>query len=673
MPVMHLKLGLMALMSFLSLRLLAQRADTTGLPPASIHVDGVAVEKKDTLRRYYTYARDFDRDLRFQPSAKSPELFALPFLDHTLFFTCLPINMGNIGSPLYPLWFGPSSKQTQWISGTQSTDSYHYLPENTPLYSLARPYTELTYQLGSFEEHWFQAEHAQAFAPRLYAGFSYRHINSKGAYQRQDRVFHNGRIFLRYASPSNRYKAYVVLTHNDYTGQENGGLLNDSTFIQGGLINGSNFIPNANRATYPVRLNAAGRTGVQTAVRLSHSWQPRADSSGKAFPLGVHHNFEWSRWSDTYTDAQPDSSNYSQLAFLRPDARAQRFHESIQQEAGFFWAQKTWKAISAPRAMLSLAHEYYQAASKSDTLQSSDTSYIEAMSAGISGHHLSIKGQFNQQIGRAVLANLSGHFFLSGFRQGDAMANVNFQIRPWSMPGRSPFSILAHIRAERRQPAYFDQELRTHVHQWSFSLQKEESILLSLSAHGSIGKPNEKRTERGWIALGLEWQSLNSFVWFNEQVQPQQSSEPGMLLRGVFQSRWNFGVFKPRVNVHLNYSSSKLLPVPTAMCQLDLAVEALLFKKNLNLRTGIDASYTSDFQSMGYSPSADRFLVLTGATRGGFAMADVYVNARIKSVDFFIRLRNAAQELTGNPYMLMPGYPLRDRYLQLGLVWGFVN
>jgi len=674
MPLMHWNLVLMALLSFTAQPLLAQRTDSTRNTTATVIVDGSAKQmESDTLRRFFTYARDFDRDLTFLLVANSSELFALPFIDHTLFFSSLPINLGNIGSPLYPLYFGPPNQRTQWMSGTQSTADYHYLPENTPLFSLARPYTELTYQLGSFEEHWFQAEHAQAFAPKLYAGFSYRHINSKGAYQRQDRVFHNGRIFLRYASPSNRYKAYIVLTHNDYTGQENGGLLNDSTFIKGGLINGSNFIPNANRATYPVRLNAAARTGVQTALRLSQCWQPKADSSGKAFPLGIHHNLEWSHWNDTYTDAQPDSSNYTQLAFLRPDARAQRFRESLQQEAGIFWAQKSGHSISAPRAMLSIAHEYYQAGSKSDTLQAIDTTYIEAMSAGISGHHLSIQGQFNQQIGRSVQANLRGHFFLTGFRQGDVLAEANFHISPWNISGPSPFSIAARIRAERRQPAYFDQELRTHVHQWTSSLQKEESVLLSLYAHGSIGKPKGKRAQRGWMALGMEWQGLNSFVWFNEQVQPQQSADPAMVLRAVLQSRWNFGVFKPRINVQLNYSSSNRLPVPLAMCQLDLGIEALLFKKNLNLRAGIDASYLSDFQSMGYSPSADRFLVLTGATRGNFVMADVYINARIKSVGFFVRLRNAAQELSGNPYMLLPGYPLRDRYLQLGLVWGFVN
>ncbi|MFZ9700559.1 MAG: putative porin, partial [Flavobacteriales bacterium] len=181
MPLMHWNLVLMALLSFTAQPLLAQRTDSTRNTTATVFVDGSAKQmESDTLRRFFTYARDFDRDLTFQLVANSSELFALPFIDHTLFFSSLPINLGNIGSPLYPLYFGPPNQRTQWMSGTQSTADYHYLPENTPLFSLARPYTELTYQLGSFEEHWFQAEHAQAFAPKLYAGFSYRHINSKG-------------------------------------------------------------------------------------------------------------------------------------------------------------------------------------------------------------------------------------------------------------------------------------------------------------------------------------------------------------------------------------------------------------------------------------------------------------------------------------------------------------
>jgi len=637
-----------------------------------IAVDGVKIRgaETDSLRRFYSYPWEFSQKLVFERSVQQDQLHQMPMLDAALYFPSLPLNLGNLGSAVYPLYFSPESDRPGLLSGPQHFSPFLYLTETTPLYELARPYTELAYQLGSFEEHWFQADHAQAFAKGLYAGFSYRHINSKGAYQRQDKVFHNGRLFLRYASASQRYQAYLVLTHNDYSGQENGGLLNDSNFIKGGLLNGSNFIPNLNRSTYPVRLNAAGRTGVHSGIRFAQRWQAKADSSGKAFPLGLVHGFEWRHSSDTYSDLESDSTYYAQLLFARPDARARRKSESLIQEAGVFWGgTQTGKPAGA--AVL-LVHEYYSAGSGTDTLQTADTSYVQALGSQISGHHLSVQGRMNLQSGR-IGFQAQGQGFLSGYRQGDISLMGSMNCRIGNPSGG--FDLYLMAGAELRQPGYFDREMNTHFHQWNQNFQKEQRINLGGWLHTRLlGRNLEKgNTERLDLTLWLQWRGMNQFVWFDQQLIPLQNGDAGMQAMGGIRSHWKFGLFQPRLNLNVNYSSTERLPLPLFVGELDLAVQARLFKKNLHLRAGVDASYVSEFQALEYAPAVDRFFVGSGQVRGGFALADVYVNCRIKSVDFFVRLRNASQGLVGNPYMLVPGYPLRDRYVQIGLIWGFVN
>lgn len=638
---------------------------------SGILIDGVRVPgiETDSLRRFHSYPWEFSREMGFGRTVYSNQLFQMPMLDAALYFPSLPLNLGNLGSAVYPLYLNPESDRPGLLSGPQHFNSFLYLTETTPLHELARPYTELAYQLGSLEEHWFQADHAQAFAKGLYAGFSYRHINSKGAYQRQDKVFHNGRMFVRYASPSQRYQAYLVLTHNDYSGQENGGLLNDSTFIKGGLLNGNSFIPNLNRATYPVRLIAAGRTGIHSGIRFGQRWQAKADSSGKAFPLGLVHGVEWRRSSDTYTDLQPDSLYYAQLLFGRPDARAWRNSESVVQQAGVFWGGSG--AGQPARAAVLLVHEYYSAGSGTDTLQSIDTSYVQALGSEISGHHLSVQGRLRFEAGRLGF-QAQGQGFFSGYRQGDVSAQGSMHCR---LGESRAFDLQLHAGAELRQPSYFDREMNTHFHQWAQNQQKEQRANLMFLLHTPFWGRNleQGNKERLSLTVWAEWRGMNQFVWFDQQLLPLQNGDAAMQAMGGIRSHWKFGVFQPRLNLNVNYSSTERLPLPLLLGELDLAVEAKLFKKNLHVRAGVDASYVSEFRSLEYAPAVDRFFVGSGAVRGGFVLADVYVHGRIKSVDFFVRLRNAAQGLLGSPHMLVPGYPLRDRYVQVGLIWGFVN
>jgi len=636
-----------------------------------VAIDGaVSGYKTDSLRRFHSSASEFSRELGFGRSTNAHQLYQLPMLDAALYFPSLPLNLGNLGSAVYPLYFNSEREGAGFLNGPQHFNSFLYLTETTPLYELARPYTEMAYQLGSFEEHWFQANHAQAFAKGLYGGFSYRHINSKGAYQRQDKVFHNGRLFFRYASPSNRYQAYLVFTHNDYSGQENGGLVNDSTFIKGGLLSGNSFIPNLNRATYPVRLNAAGRTGVDSGIRFAQRWQAKADSSGKAFPLGLVHGVEWRRISDTYTDLQPDSLYYAQLLFARPDARAWRNSESVVQEAGVFWGGSD--AGKPAKASVLLVHEYYRAGSGTDTLQTADTSYVQALGSEISGHHLSVQGRLNLEAGRFGF-QAQGQGFFSGYRQGDVsvFGRMNYRIGNYSRG----VDLLLHAGAELRQPSYFDREMNTHFQQWAQNQQKEQRLNIGGWMQTKLRSRNPEKgdKERLELTVWAHWRGLNQFVWFDQQLLPLQNGDAAMQAMGGIRSHWKFGVFQPRLNLNVHYSSTERLPLPLFMGELDLAVEAKLFKKNLHVRAGVDASYVSAFRSLEYAPAVDRFFVGAGAVRGGFILADVYVNGRIKSVDFFVRLRNAGQGLFGNPHMLVPGYPLRDRYVQVGLIWGFVN
>ena len=54
-------------------------------------------------------------------------------------------------------------------------------------------------------------------------------------------------------------------------------------------------------------------------------------------------------------------------------------------------------------------------------------------------------------------------------------------------------------------------------------------------------------------------------------------------------------------------------------------------------------------------------------------MSDFYLNARIKTVNFFFMISHVNAGLSGYNYFTALHYPSPDRYFKLGLRWMFLN
>src|SRR5487761_2221749 len=137
------------------------------------------------------------------------------------------VTMGNTGTAAFPVLFTPILK-AGWDAGFHAYDLYKYTIENTRFYKTTRPFTQLTYLLGTGKEQVIDVLQTQNIKPNWNAGIDYRLISSPGLFQTQNANHNNYRFFSNYQGKKKRYAAYFVLLGNKLNSSENGGIQNDS-------------------------------------------------------------------------------------------------------------------------------------------------------------------------------------------------------------------------------------------------------------------------------------------------------------------------------------------------------------------------------------------------------------------------------------------------------------
>ncbi len=140
------------------------------------------------------------------------------------------VTLGNNGTAAFPVLFSPILK-AGWDAGFHAFDVYMYSIENTRFFKTTKPFTQLTYLLGSGKEQVINVLHTQNIKPNWNAGIDYRLISSPGFFQTQNTNHNNYRFFSNYQGKRKRYAAYLLLLGNKINSSENGGIQNDSFLL----------------------------------------------------------------------------------------------------------------------------------------------------------------------------------------------------------------------------------------------------------------------------------------------------------------------------------------------------------------------------------------------------------------------------------------------------------
>lgn len=614
---------------------------------------------RDTARTYYLDYDFFHRYALMQYKAEDTTMNDFRFFDPAVLSNVMNSSLGNLGSPINPIIFRLSQRPGFDI-GMHGYDAYQFTDENAPFYLTLRPTTRLTYFLGMGSEQMLDVMHTQRILPDLQLGLQYKHINSDGYYLRQGAVYHNFRFFGRYNTSNRRYKLIFQFIHNELSVLQNGGLINDTNFIDDAQVTNPSI-----RKNYFTALDSAADRWYNNQITIEHAYTfDRRQKDTITFderPLfTLMHRFHYDNRENRYRDGQPDTAAYPQIYFDSSFTRNSVFFQTVDNEfKAMLYMRRKFKSHSP--LTVGIRHQYIQVENRLGYIQG-DTLETDSAYHRRDYHNLSLSGSIRYDIAEQLSIEGRAWYYFAGYNRNDFQASfsVLYASRD-SARVHHTLEAFAHFRLY--QPAFTSALFASNHYQWQNTFSKQQMLDAGLSY-----------TVPEWN-LGVLFHAylLNQYIYFDQQGQPQQSGNVNSVFTLDLHKRFRAWKFYFDNRFIGQYSSSDVIRVPYFTGRFSFYFQGYLFKRALLLNLGFDITYNTPYKALAYDPNTAQFRLQDEITTGNYPYLDVFLTAKIKTVVAYVRLRNTNQRWPDVPYFITPHYPMQDRTLQFGITWKFLN
>lgn len=554
--------------------------------------------------------------------------------------------LGNNGTALQVLQIEPAFNRG-FHPGYRTFLPYTFSLDSVRYYDARSPFTQAQYVQGSKQENFFRLIHTQNIGQAFNFGIDYQRINSEGFYTRQ-KAAHSAIQFHGWLRPENsRYQAFVAAVYHKGVVQENGGLNADGDSLYRNNIE-------QNRKLLPVSIETARNQVFRNGVQ----WRQQFDLRRKSTDSTAHHrgflriqqtaSYQFQR--HTYDDPSPDSAFYPAI-FNALQNNTAWLHQLWAHEIALLRlsaASDTGKAFQSEfRAFL--RQQGYHAAVQD---------YGKADSLLIKGQNQSAGGSLRLRKGNLKVQG-QAEVFLSGYNSGDTRLDARLDL-----PLGQHMHLVGELQSFLQQPDYQYQNFRSNFQHWQHNFNK--TALAQLKAR-IILKPLR-------LQAGISNQTLGNWVVADSLGRPEQIAK-GLNVLSIFaQHELPFGAFRLQSRIrYQQISDAEILRMPAFQWQESLFWETAFRKSSTRIRIGIDVTGCSAFQAYGYNPWSGLFFRSNTASNKGLLQADAYLSARISRARIFIKVEHFNARFGEPEYILIPGYPLPDLALKLGLNWSFFD
>ena len=593
------------------------------------------------------------------------------------------ISLGNTGSPTRSLLFEPGG-HAGWDPGFHVLDVYKRALEKTPFFNTTRPYTELSYVLGSRAEQIIEVLHTQNIRPYLNISFNYRQINAPGTFRNQKTNHNNYRFASWYQSPRKRYNNYFVLLGNKLQAGENGGLrrvsdLDTITYAK-------------DRYLIPTRIGgdpAYSTDFFSTSLYTGNQYKEFNFFMRQQYDLGrkdsvvtdsivialfyprlrFEHSFNYGSYDYSFRDVPvsaarqvniPDSAYYHDFYNVAlPVSRLLLFRDRWKEVTNDFSIYqfpdaKNLRQFIKLGATLQLLHGTFFR----DSVQVGTTSLYNFMAHGEYRNRTR-----NQKWD--IMAN--GQFYLNGYNLGDYHGYISLQ-RVLS-PKLGSFQV-GFENTNRTAPYTYNTKSGFYLDAPK-SFNKENTIHLFASL----------QLKKFGLQLSGDYYLVSNYLYLTDFYRLQQEGTLFNVLRvnalKTFRVGRNWRLYS-EVYVQQKTGSAQI-NLPTFYTRNRFMYEGNLGFRNLVIAFGLEARYYTPYKADDYSPVLGRFFYQDSVTIRNLPDISAFVHFRIRSFKAFFRAENlnTANTLGGfqfnNNNLVAPNYPSPGLIIRLGIYWGFVN
>lgn len=591
----------------------------------SIDLYKIYALKKDSV--YLDSTLTIQKEYKFNMLRK--DLFGLlPFANEGQTYTTLNFGLNNTAT--FPN-FGFKAKHFNYLE----VDDIKY-------YSVPTPLTELY-----FKTVMEQGQSVDAFLtlntkPNLNFSIAYKGIRSIGKYINSISSSGNFRFTSSYFTNDKRYYLNAHFTGQDLSNQENGGIIDTQLFELSEK-------PYNERERLDVYFKDATSILKGNRFFIDHSYKLSKDNPNN---LVLYHqfnqeykffNFEQetanSRFGDSYASIVNNKTRYNHL----------------YNKIGV--AYKTKKLGAIDFFVDNNTYNYYY---KSVVFDSSG--------------NVSIPNSINDKI------NLIGGSYVFSVDKIDAKINVSNSISNQSI---SSIEASASYEFDKDNSIMFHYKKQNSLPSLNYTLYQSSYIDYNWYTNFNNEKLNQFNVDVNskWANLAINYKIINDYLYFENEtnditllkVKPKQFQSTINYLSLQASKEFKFRKFAlDNTILYQNVEqATNVLNIPQITTRNTIYFTDKVFKKAMEIQTGITFNYFTKYYINDYNPLIGEFYTQTQTKVGNFPMMDFFINAKVRQTRIFLKAEHFNSAWTGYNYYSAPNYPYRDFMVRFGLVWNF--
>ncbi len=542
---------------------------------------------------------------------------------------------GHLGMPSAPLYINYQSKALGFNLFTTPYQNDMISADDVKYYQTKGPYASLTGIAGSKQEQAFKLLFSNTFKNKLNITLGFNRYSGIGFYQKQQSFTNNFYTTSNYSSKNNRVGYYAYVLYNKVKHQENGGISNDTLFLENVSIN---------KFLLPVNLNYAKRELRITTFDFNPWFRlNKSDDSSSVLSHFIDYQFNYSGNYSKFADVNSGEESFYKVFYLDTVSTKDSTHwRTINNALNY-----TLK-INPINTKLKIGYKN----EINQVYQYLDSTFMNhIVNAGL----YVVKNKYTSFV--------KANYVAQGSNQNDYTLEIN-NIYKQNI-AKIPFIFRLNASIEKRHPDFIFNNWVSNHYVWNnnFSPIDKQQALFSIST-------NDNRFD-----IGVVYQNVKNFIYFNELAVPEQTPI-GIQNISAFIHK-DVLLFKHLgINAKYNYQSSSyqaIISVPNHVINGALYYQGNLFKRALQIQIGFNAQYFSSFYGYAYMPMTNQYYVQTTKTVGDYSYVDFFLNARIKPVRIFVKIDHVTQGLLGGNYSLTPGYLQNDRAFKFGVNWLFFD
>lgn len=565
---------------------------------------------------------------------------------------------GNLGlaQPNYMLTYKSSPLGFKLYELPYSPDII--TPQQVSYYKTKGPFASLSGFAGSKQEQMFRMLFSHTTKKNLNITVNFNRYGSVGYYLKQQSFVNNFYSSLNYSNRSKRFGFYGYVLYNKVKHQENGGIKYDTIIDRQPLIG---------KDLLSVNLSNAKRENRNTNVSFN-PWFKLNKGDSSTISHYIDYKFNYSGSYYWYVDKGIPYETYYKNIYLDSTITIDSTHlKEFKNQLNYtFRLNKLGLG-----AKVGYAYETSKFKQRVDSTVYFDSLFTNQLIKGsLFFNKLFINKDstaFNRN--KKITSELNYNTVFSGQNINDSKlelkTQVKFRLDEHGFNTKHSSAVFLNVLSEQRHPDFIYNMNRSNNFRWS---NKFKSVNLFQLNAGFVHY-------KSGLSVNILWQNFGNYLYMDSTALPKQSN--------VVISNWAYNlnyqkVFFRHLGLRLNLTyqttnKSVIMRIAPMQAIGNLYYTGNLFKNNLQLQIGAQCEYYQTFKSYAYMPAYNMYYLQNSFKVGNYPFVDVYLNARIKPVQFFLKLENALYGLTGTNYSFVKGYMQPDRAFRFGLTWLFFD